>query len=112
MSLASPEELVPLAWLAGRRIEIVEDELRGALRRSLLLAAAGGDPLRSLVLDGRAVTALADELDTAERREALSVGLHELEPDEPAAGVLLADPDLAWRAYACSLLADELAGDE
>ena len=110
MSHASPEELVPLAWLAGRGVEIDEDELRGALRRSMLLAAAGGDPLRSIALDSRAVTALADDLDTPERRASLAAGLRAV--DAPAAGTLLADPGLAWRAFACSLLADELAGEE
>ena len=102
--MSSADELVPLAWLAGRSVPIAEEELHGAVRRAMLLLAAGGDPHRSLDLDGRAVTSLADELDTPERREALLQALHGLGAD--------AEPELAWRAYACSLLADELAGEE
>ena len=109
--MADAEELVTLALLAGREVPLDEDELRGALRRSLLLLAAGGDPNRGLELDGRAVTALADELDTPERREALLAGLRLLVPDAPAAATLLGDPALAWQAFACGLLAEELASD-
>ena len=105
--MASAETLVTLAWLAGRGIQLDEDELRGALRRSMLLLASGGDPHRELDLDDRAVTALADELDAPRRREALAAGLRALE--SPEAELLLAEPDLAWRAYACGLLAEELA---
>ncbi len=100
---------MPLAWLAGRDVELDEDELRGAVRRSMLLLASGGDPHRELELGGRAVTALADELDAPERRGTLLAGLRAL--GEPGTEILLADPDLAWRAFACSLLAEELAGD-
>jgi hypothetical protein len=109
--VASAEELVTLAWLAGREVTLDEDELRGAVRRSMLLLASGGDPQRGLDLDGRAVTALADELDSPERREALLTGLRSLEGEAPDAELLLAEPELAWRAYACGLLAEELAGD-
>jgi hypothetical protein len=100
----TPDELIPLAWLAGRAVEIDDDELRGAVRRAMLLLAAGGDPHRGLDLDGRAVTALADELDSAGRREALQRGLRELGVD--------VDAELAWRSFACGLLAEELAGEE
>jgi hypothetical protein len=99
----TPDELIPLAWLAGRAVEIGEDELRGAVRRSMLLLAAGGDPARELDLDGRAVTALADELDAPERRAALADGLRALGADVPS--------DAAWRAFAASLLAEELGND-
>ena len=59
-----PDNLLPtLAWLAGRELELDPDELKGALRRAELLLAAGGDPHRELDFDGRAVTALADDLD-------------------------------------------------
>ena len=102
----SAEELATLAWLAGREVPLDEDELRGALRRSLLLLASGGDPHRELDLDDRAVTALADELDTPERRAALTAGLRGLDAE-----LLLAEPELAWRAYACGLLAEELGDD-
>lgn len=107
--------LPPLALVAGQSVELDPDELHGALRRSLLLLAAGGDPERGLILDGRAVTALADELDSPARRESLGAGLAAL--GRAAAGLeavgaavdgLAAEPDLAWRAFACALLADEL----
>jgi hypothetical protein len=107
--VADAEELVALALLAGREVPLDEDELRGALRRSLLLLASGGDPHRGLELDGRAVTSLADELDAPERRAALASGLAALET--PDADLLRAEPELAWRLYACGLLAEELAAD-
>jgi hypothetical protein len=110
--VADAEELVALAWLAGREVPLDEDELRGALRRSMLLLASGGDPHRGLELDGRAVTALADELDAPERRDALRAGLRALAGEAPDAELLLAEPELAWRLYACGLLAEELAGDD
>ncbi len=111
--MTGAEELAPLAWLAGQLVELDEDELRGALRRSMLLLAAGGDPHRELTLDSRAVSALADELDEPARREALRGGLEGLWQQAPAPAVglietMLADQDLAWRAYACALLAEEL----
>jgi hypothetical protein len=39
----SDDLLLALAWLAGREVELDQDELKGALRRSELLLAAGGD---------------------------------------------------------------------
>jgi hypothetical protein len=101
-------ELVSVAWLAGRGVDIDPDELHGAVRRAMLLLAAGGDPHREPELDGRAVTALAAELDRPERRAELGAGLRRL---QAGASSLLADPELAWRALACALLAEELAGE-
>jgi hypothetical protein len=101
-------DVVTLSWFAGREVPIDDDELHGALRRAVLLLAAGGDLRREPELDGRAVTALAAELDRPERRAALVAALREL---HERADELLADPDLAWRAFACALLADELAGE-
>jgi hypothetical protein len=82
----------------------------------MLLLAADGDPNRGLELDGRAVTALAAELDQPERREALARSLEGLRAEATglpgaaaALDVLLGDPDLAWRAYAAGLLGEELA---
>jgi hypothetical protein len=105
-----------LAWIAGTHVAIGDDELRGAARRAMLLLAAGGDPHRPLELDGRAVNALAAELDLPERREALARGLRELRAEasglpgaETALDTLLGDGDLAWRAYAAGLLGEELA---
>jgi len=104
-----------LALLAAPDPLVEPDELKPAVRRAMLLLAAGGDPLRELELDGRAVSSLAAELDRPERRAVVSRGLEALSPE--AAGLanvsgaleqLLFDATLAWRAYACALLADEL----
>ena len=112
------DALAVLAWLAGADVQVDEDELRGALRRSLLLLAAGGDPHRTLELDGRAAVALAGELDRPERRDELAGGLAGLRADsEGLLGVgsaldrLLDDGDLAWHAYAAGLIGEEL-GEE
>ncbi|TMM07170.1 MAG: hypothetical protein E6G02_02740 [Actinobacteria bacterium] len=48
-----------LALLAAPEPLVEPDELTPALRRAMLLLAAGGDPHRELELDGRAVSALA-----------------------------------------------------
>jgi hypothetical protein len=110
--------VVTAASVAGRELGLDSDELRGAGRRALLVLAAGGDPSRGLDLDGPAVIGLASELDAPERREALEDGLFRLL--DLARGLphvsetvqaLLATPDVAWRAYACSLLAEQLAED-
>jgi hypothetical protein len=108
--------LAVLAWLAGKEVAIPEEELTGALRRGVLLLAAGGDPHRGLVLDGRAVVAVADDLDTQERRVTLDRGLAALQakadglrPVAAALERLRSDPSLAWRSYAAGLLGEELA---
>jgi len=107
--------LVVLASVAGQEVQIGEDEAHGASRRALLLLAAGGDPDRGLDLNGRAVTALAQEVRTVDRQLALERGLDELKAEakglphvSEALAALRATPDVAWRAYACSLLADVL----
>jgi hypothetical protein len=109
---------VVVAWLAGRDVPIGEDELRGAIRRALLLLAAGGDPHRRLDLDGRTVTALAAELDRPERREELARGLARARAQaDGLSGVsaaldrLLGDAQLAWHAFAAGLIGEELAAD-
>ena len=112
-----------LAWLAGREVQHDPDELKAALRRAELLLAAGGDPRRELDLDGRAVTALADDLGTPEARDRLEDGLQALATEaaidgERMASVasalaqLRAQPDLAWRCYACAVLTEAVAGEE
>jgi hypothetical protein len=113
-----PTALTALAWLAARDVELDEDELRGALRRAVLLLATRGDPLRGLDLDGRAVTAVAADLDEPGARDAFEAGLSALRgPAEPFPRVraaleqLLSDRDLAWRAFAAAAIADELASD-
>jgi hypothetical protein len=107
--------LVVLASVAGQGIQIGEDEAHGASRRALLLLTAGGDPDRGLDLNGHAVTALAEEVRTVDRQLALERGLDELKAGakglphvSEALTAMRATPDVAWRAYACSLLAEEM----
>ena len=105
-----------LCFFAGRDVGIDDAELNAAIRRAELLLAAGGDPHRALDPFGRAATALADDLDAPARRAGLRRGLEGLR-DEVAGlrsareslELLLGDDDLAWRAYATSLLAEALA---
>jgi hypothetical protein len=110
--------LVVLAAVAGEGVVVDADEVHGASRRALYLLAAGGDPERGLDLNGRAVAALAEELRTVDRQLALENGMAELRaqakglPHVTEAVHALADaPDVAWRAFACSLLAVELGED-
>ncbi len=114
-SLGDP--LPVLAYLAGQAVTIDEHELKGALRRALLLVAAGGDVRRELAVDDRAVKSLAADLFTDERREQLARGIDALVAhvrDLPAAreGALFLATDiaLAWRLFALTLLAEELGG--
>jgi hypothetical protein len=112
----SSELLVVLCWLAKDEVAIDEDELNAARRRAMFVLAAGGDPHRDLGLDSIAAERLADELDTPERRAQLATALDELPADDlptvtAAAESLRADPELAWRSFALSLLADELADE-
>jgi hypothetical protein len=107
--------LLGLAWLAGREVELDRDEVKGALRRAELLLAAGGDPRRELELDGRAVTALAEDLADPAARDQLEDALARLTAgSEGLAAVsdglarLRAQPDLAWQCYACALLAEAI----
>jgi hypothetical protein len=114
-----PAALIVLASVAGQRVAADDEEVHGATRRALLLLAAGGDPERGLDLHGRAVTALADDLRTVDRQLALEAAIHALQlqaeglPHVSEAVHALADaPDVAWRAYAASLLAEALAGED
>jgi hypothetical protein len=108
----STELLVVLCWLVRERIPIADGELNGARRRAMFVLAAGGDPHRDVGLDSVAAERLAGELDTPERRTQLATALGELPADDlpavsAAIGSLHADPELAWRSFALSLLADE-----
>lgn len=117
---ADPEEQWQLiCFLAGRVVELDPEEANGALRRAELLLASGGDPRRKLDLYGRAVTAVARDVDTPERRQQLAAGLAALESEteglrgaSEALRLLRTDPDLAWQCYAAALLADELGADD
>jgi hypothetical protein len=117
---AAQEPDAALSLIAGRAVELDEDELRGARRRAIQLLATGGDPRRGsgLELEGRAVEALAEDLDDSARREALAAGLEQLR--RTANGLprvveridrLSSDPGFAWRWFACILLAEELEDD-
>jgi hypothetical protein len=109
---------VSIALLAGQEVELDQDELRAARRRAVQLMAAGGDPRREPDPDGRAVAALAADLDAPEHRAALAKGLASL--TETVAGLpevsarlerLAGDQELAWRWFSCTLLAEELVED-
>jgi hypothetical protein len=116
---AAPEERwTMLCFLAGQNVELDPVEANGALRRAELLLAAGGDPRRGLELYGRAVTAVARDIDTPERRRQLDAGLAGLEREaegshsaSEALGLLRADRDLAWQCFAVALLVEELGSD-
>lgn len=116
---AEPEERWGLlCFLAGQEVELDAGELNGAIRRAELLLATGGDPRRRLELHGRAVSAIAADLDAPEHRAALRAGLEALRPDAEglpgmaaALRLLLDDDDLAWQAYALALLAAALGED-
>jgi hypothetical protein len=116
---APAEEMwTALAFLAGVRVELDEDERNAAVRRAELLLATGGDPHRPLELYGRAVSAVAADLDGSAAREQLAAGLAALEADTAglrgageALRLLRADSDLAWQAFAAALLADELSDE-
>jgi hypothetical protein len=77
------------------------------VRRALFVFAAGGDLHRDPVLDDPAVLELAQDLDAPDRRASLQDALASLEGSEALQG----DSDLAWRAYACGLLAEAI-GEE
>ena len=112
------EQWTMLCFFAGRDVVLDQAELNGAVRRAELLLAAGGDPHRALDPFGRAATALADDLDSPERREMLRRALEGLRDEvaglrgaREALALLLSDADLAWQIYATSLLAEALADD-
>jgi hypothetical protein len=108
-----------LAYIAGLRLELPEDEVKEARRRAMLLLAAGGDPHRELGVDDRAVKAVAVDLHSDRRQEELAAAIDELvvlARDLPvvrkAALFLAADVDLAWRLFALGLVAEEIAEAE
>ena len=105
-----------VCYVAGRSVELDAELLNAALRRAELLLATGGDPHRALELYGRAVSALARDLDSPTARAQLRAGLEALKDDvagvpgaAEAVRLLLGDPDLAWQSFALALLAEELA---
>ena len=109
------EAEVSLMLLAGQGVAVDEDELRGATRRSIEILAVGGDPRRELDPEGRAVTALANDLDDPGRRAALAEGIASVRGFVDGLPLLTGrldalagDESLAWRWFACTLLAEEL----
>ena len=96
-------DLVVTAYVAGRHVPLSAEERNAAVRRALLVFAAGGDLRREPTLDDPAVLELAADLDAPDRRGTLLEASDQLRK--------LEDPERAWRAYACGLLADAL-GDE
>jgi len=113
--LGEVERCVSLAWAAGQAVDIPEEELNEALRRALVVRAVEGSPQREVTIDEDAAVRLADELDSAERRDALrrsvdAVRAGGLGPRaREAADALLADDGFAWRCLATGLLADEVS---
>ena len=99
--------VVVLASVAGSEIRLDDEERDGAVRRASLLLAAGGDPNRGLDLDeplrrDSLVSSLAHLASQAQGLPHVSEALHGL----------LDAPDIAWRAYACSLLAEHLGAKD
>lgn len=114
----SGELLVVLTWLVLGDVELDEAERKAALRRAMLVLAAGGDPHRELDHDTVAVARLADELDAPERRGALAAALAGLAAESEglttvsgAFALLREEPELAWRTFALALLADAIADE-
>lgn len=110
------EQWALVCFLAGRGVELDPEVVNGTVRRAELLLATGGDPHRALELYGRAVSAVARDLDSPAARAQLRAGLASLQADATglrgvgeALRLLLADTDLAWQCFAMSLLAEELA---
>jgi len=108
-----------LAILARDAVSILDEELQAALRRALLVLAAGGDPQRELEREGRGVASFADDLDSPERRAQLDRALRSLRTHAeglPRAAYLLdaliEDAELAWRSLAVALLAEELGEED
>jgi hypothetical protein len=97
-------DLVVEAYVAGQQVPLAEEDLNAAVRRALLVFAAGGDLHREPTLDDPAVLELAADLDSPQRRQALFDASEQL--------AQLDDPGLAWRAYACGLLAEALGEEE
>jgi len=107
----SDVDLVVLAYVAGQDVPLEEGERNAALRRALFVFAAGGALNRDPAMDDPAVIELAGDIDSAERRAALAAAVERLDGDQEALE-RLRDPETAWRAYACALLADALGEDE
>lgn len=107
-----------LALIAREDVSLSDNELQAALRRAMLVLAAGGDPHRGLEREGRGVTSFANDLDAPERRAELERALRFLRGEADGLprssyllDALLDDAELAWRSLAVALLAEELGED-
>jgi hypothetical protein len=109
-SRASDVDLVVLAYVAGTAVPLDDVERNAAVRRALFVFAAGGDLQRDPGLDDPAVVELAADLDSTDRRDALMAAIAASDA-EPGLLERVSDPDVAWRAFACGLLADALGED-
>jgi hypothetical protein len=112
----SGELLVVLTWLVLEDVDLDPADRKAAVRRAMLVLAAGGDPHREIDHDTVAALRLAEELDTPERRVSLARALaglaaasEGLRTVSEAVRTLQSKPDLAWLTLALALLADELA---
>jgi hypothetical protein len=92
-------------------VPLEDAERNAALRRALFVFAAGGALNREPGLDDPAVIELAGDIDSPERRAALARAIEILDVDSNALE-RLRDPETAWRAYACGLLADALGEED
>ena len=97
--------------MAGQEVPLDESERNAAIRRALFVFASGGDLHREPSLDDPAVRELARDLDSPDRRAALAAAIGRLEAD-PRLVERLQDPELAWHAFACALLAEALGEEE
>src|SRR5262249_12417601 len=91
-----------LALLAAPEGVVQADELGPALRRAMLLLAAGGDPHRELQLDGRAVTALPGARPRGAGAAAGAAGGGPRGPGAPGGGGPPPPPGPARRGPGCS----------
>jgi hypothetical protein len=115
LEASADEAAAMVALVAVERVGFDAEELAAAVRRALLVLAAGGDLRRELHLDDRAVTGLAADVDDPARRSELTTALRDLRGRADglpgatrALDGLLADPDRAWHGLAAAVLADEL----
>ena len=117
---ATGTAIVPLvAYVVARSLDLDEEERNAAVRRALLIQAAGGDLRRDPEPDDPAVRTLATDLRNGAAASQVGEALRRVTADaaglprvEAAIADLGADDELAWRYVAIALLADELTGHE